>query len=281
MSLSYHKFLNNSTADYAQQCEYFMNYWLYRQDGFGIYLVYVNLCEVSAINKLTSIRNYFKDNPKALGVLLFSITVLATLASIALIWSIAYTERLERGPDPLPNKLFVLPGDAATATPPAVQEKPPATGENPKSNTLRLTLSDSDASALLADSFRAVLPLEDSSVSFFAPDRIRISGKVNKSDLNTLIPENQSSLLHTAMQLAPDTLALRLQFFVQVEDGRLLLEPESLLVNKINLTMLVPEDAVERAAEQLVSLLPGGVSIQSLEVRNGEAEFTLVEQSDT
>lgn len=141
---------------------------------------------------------------------------------------------------------------------------------------LTLTVTDSEATGLMAISLRDRIPIDDISVSFASPDVITIGGKINKTNIGALIGDRDLPLLKAALILAPDTLDLSLSFSLVLDDGgHLSAAPVKATVNGINITGIIPQSAVDLANESLYSLLPDRVELHSLSISDGYVTFTI------
>lgn len=146
------------------------------------------------------------------------------------------------------------------------------------SNIITLSLTDNEASDLIALAFSERLPITDVGISFFAPDTVNVHGTVCKSDLGELFLEQDLPLLQAALILSPEMLEGELTFKVALEgDGgkKLSAVPERVLINGINVTRFIPHSAVESANEALSSLIPDGASLRQIVIEDCSITFTL------
>ncbi len=223
---------------------------------------------------MDKIINYIKDVSSKFPVystfLYLGITVVATVTAIVLIASMAFSDRDTRvvtgpstPPTAPPDNHYII-GDDSQPLP-----------STPGTNSIKLTLTDPDASSLLSLSLADFLPIDDASVSFLSPNLVQVTGKVNKKDLGQLVDEANYSLAKAALVLAPSILDIDLKFTVTLENDTLILTPENILINNLNITKFIPQTAVDKMSEALLSLLPDGLKIKSIDITDGSIEFTL------
>ena len=96
-------------------------------------------------------------------------------------------------------------------------EKPDQRSPEPVSLTLSLT--DAEASELLAFAFSQRFPITDVKVSFHSPDTVIVKGNMEKEKLGEIFSEQDLPLLRAALILAPDELEGELVFSLSLDDG--------------------------------------------------------------
>jgi len=151
-------------------------------------------------------------------------------------------------------------------------------GESGEHDLLTLSLTDAEASDLLAFAFSRRFPITDVKVSFHAPNTVKVKGNMEKEKLGEMFSEQDLPLLRAALILAPDVLEGELVFSLSLGNGTLTATPERISINRMNLTRFVPPEAVESANEALRSLIPEQTSLRSLTIDDGSISFTLQRQ---
>lgn len=219
------------------------------------------------IARMGDLLSNLTQNP---SLIYLTITVIATVGSVVLISSMAISGK---------NRTTATtdrpsPSDSSD-THYVVTDPSTAPSFAPGTNTIRLTLTDPDASSLLALSLSDYLPIEESSVAFLSPNLISVKGKVNKKDVGELVDESNYSLARAALILAPNILDVEAKFTVTFSDEILMLAPQSIVINRLDITKFIPQSATDKMSEALLSLLPEDLKIKAIDITDGSIEFSL------